>query len=165
MRNLIGLTSAIAIGMWAADAQAAVKVNFVNPDHYIDAGGYRGKDRARSLEEIERTFQKLADRYLAADQTLTIDVLDVDLAGRLEPWHFNSYDVRYMRDITWPTMKLRYELDGANAPPLRGEETLSDPGYLDFPGTHISGQTLPYEKAMLERWFRARLVDRRPPRS
>jgi hypothetical protein len=56
-------------------------------------------------------------------------------------------------------------LDGANAPPLRGEETLSDPGYLDFPSTHISGQTLPYEKAMLERWFRARLVDRRPPRS
>jgi hypothetical protein len=91
MRTVTSL--ALAIALWPLHASAAVKVNFINPEHYVDAGSY-GQDRTRNLDEIERTFQKLGEHYLSADQVLTIDVLDVDLAGRLEPWHDRGYDIR-----------------------------------------------------------------------
>jgi Protein of unknown function (DUF3016) len=155
MRTLACLLSAIMICAWPACASAAVKVNLVNPEHYIDAGPY-GRDRARNLAEIEKAFRDLGDRYLSAGQTLTIEILDIDLAGQLEPWHFNNYDTRFMRDITWPRMKLRYTLERGGQPLLRAEETLSDPSYLERPNTHFSNEPLPYEKAMMERWFRAK---------
>lgn len=41
----------------------------------------------------------LGSRCLAADQTLDIRVLDIDLAGHHEWWHRN--DLRVMRDVTW----------------------------------------------------------------
>jgi hypothetical protein len=90
--------------------------------------------------------------------------LDVDLAGRLEPWHLTPNDVRYMREITWPQMKLRYTLQSASETLLQGEEVLSDRSYLQIPNTNYS-EKLPYEKRMLGRWFRARLVEHRPPPS
>jgi hypothetical protein len=161
MRTLTCVVSAIMICAWPTNASAAVNVIFVNPEHYIDAGAY-GRDRARNLAEIEKAFRHLGDRYLSADQTLTIEILDIDLAGRLEPWHFNNYDIRYMRDITWPQMKLRYTLERVGQPLLTAEETLSDPSYLERPNTHFSNEPLPYDKAMMERWFRARFV-RFPP--
>ena len=164
MRSLLGIISAIAIAAWSANAFAAVKVNFVNPEQYVDAGSYGGKDRARNLAEIERIFQNLVDRYLTGGQTLTIEVLDIDLAGRLEPWHVTSNDVRYMREITWPQMKLRYTLESGGEPLLHGEETLSDRSYLQTPNTNYS-EKLPYERVMIERWFRARLIEHRPARS
>ena len=161
MRSLLATISAIAIAAGSANASAAVKVNFLGPEHYADIGSHT-KDRVRNLQEIEREFQTLGERYLAAGQTLTIDVLDVDLAGRLEPWHVTSNDVRYMREVTWPQMKLRYTLQSADAPSLQGEETLSDRSYLQIPNTNYS-EKLPYEKRMLGRWFRARFVEHRPP--
>jgi hypothetical protein len=153
MRNRSVLILAFALCAGPATA-ATVKVNFVDPQHYADIGSYGGIDRKRNLDEIEKIFQKLGDRYLSADQVFSIDVLDVDLAGRLEPWHNNAYDIRYMRDITWPRMKLRYTLEGAGHPPASSEETLSDPSYLDFPHARFSDEPLPYDKAMIERWFR-----------
>lgn len=141
----------VALVLWAGPASAAaVTVNFVDPEHYTDIGRYGGIDRKRNLDAIQKIFADLAARYLAADSVLSIDVLDVDLAGRLEPWHNKGDDVRYMRDITWPRMTLRYTRDGGTA----SEETLADPGYLDFPNPHFSNEPLSYEKAMIERWFR-----------
>jgi hypothetical protein len=68
-----------------------------------------------------------------------------------------------LREITWPQMKLRYTLETPSQAPQSAEETLSDPSYLETPSTHFSGELLPYDKAMIERWFRARFVERRPP--
>jgi hypothetical protein len=47
---------------------------------------------------------------------------------------------------------------------LYGEEALSDPSYLELSNTRISSEPLPYDKAMMERWFQARFVEHRPPR-
>ncbi|HEY4264189.1 MAG TPA: DUF3016 domain-containing protein [Micropepsaceae bacterium] len=162
MRTLVLFAAAIVTGTWPFQASAAVIVNFIQPEHYTDAGP-QGQDRTRNLNEIERTFQKLGEHYLSADQILTIDVLDVDLAGRLEPWHANAYDVRYLRDITWPRMKLRDTLETPSQPPQSAEEILSDPSYLESPNTRFSGEPLAYDKAMIERWFHARFVEHRPP--
>jgi len=112
------------------------------------------------MREIEKYLWRLGEAYLAPGDKLTIDVLDIDLAGRFEPWQFNYQDVRFMREITWPEIKLSYRLERANSAPIQGEETVADRGYLTFLTTRDYIDIMPYEKVMLERWFRVRFARR-----
>ena len=83
MRKISLLAVAVMLtAAGSADALAEVKVRFVDPDHYTDANlnrAYGKSARETALREIERTFSKLGETYLARGETLTIDVLDVDL--------------------------------------------------------------------------------------
>jgi hypothetical protein len=85
-------------------------------------------------------------------------VTDVDLAGRFEWWRPYAYDVRILRDITWPRIKLRYALADGGRTVLSAEEQISDLNYLMNAGVRSSSDPLKYEKAMLDDWFRARTV-------
>ena len=163
MRKLTMAACAALMALSASAAWAEVKVNFVDPDSYRDANLYQryGKNaKEPTLREIEQTFWKLGEFYLAPGEKLTIDVLDVDLAGRFEPWNFNYRDVRFMRDITWPSMKLRYTLESPYREGLSGEETVEDRSYLFDFTVRQSVATMAYEKVMLERWFRTRFAPR-----
>jgi hypothetical protein len=163
MQNLTRLILAILVAA-PAGALAEVKVNFVNPEKYTDASMPGGRDRERNLGEIEKAFQNLGERYLSRGQTLTIDVLDVDLAGRVFPGRLYRNDIRVVYDITWPRMKLRYALESESQAPLRGEETLSDPSFMMFPFAIYTNRPLLYERQMMERWFVSRIVKQNPPR-
>lgn len=162
MRTFRRALLALLIGALPANALAAVTVNFVNPEKFTDASYPGGRDRARILGGIEKAFQDLGERYLPAGQTLTIDVLDVDLAGWFQPWSFQAYEIRFIRDFTWPRMKLRYSLESAGQEPLRGEETISDRGYLMVPNPVSTNQLLKYEIPMMQRWFVSRIVKQNP---
>jgi hypothetical protein len=181
MRTSLLVALFAAVSLVPAAASADVTVTFVHPEHFTDAnlnGRYGGdKGREPALRTIAQDLQQLGQRYLPAGVTLTVEILDVDLAGRLEPWHAISYATRYMRDVTWPRIKLRYRLDGpgldrrglggpglgGSAQPIAGEETISDPMYLTHRTPRDVGEPMPYEKAMLEDWFRARFVARASP--
>ncbi len=142
-------------------AVAEVRVSFVGAAHYTDANLYNGYGeaaRAPALREIEQTLDRLGQRYLRQGQTLSIEVLNVDLAGRFEPWRTLAYNVRFMRDITWPRIKLRYRLTENGQPTRAGEENISDQTYLMHAG-RTTGQVMPYEKAMLEDWFWQRFAE------
>jgi hypothetical protein len=162
MHTLRRAVLALLIGVAPASALAEVKVNFVNPEKFTDASFPGGRDRERTLGQIEKVFQNLGEQHLPAGQTLTIDVLDVDLAGWFQPWSFQNYEVRFVRDFTWPRMKLRYSLEGAGQEPLRGEETISDRGFLMVPNPVSTNLSLRHEKPMMERWFVSRIVKQNP---
>lgn len=133
----------------------------MHPETFSDAnlrGGYGENARAPALDGIRKHLERLRRRYLKPDQNLTIEVLDLDLAGRLEPWHANAYDVRYMRKITWPRMTLRYTLVQNGIAPAQGEETIGDMNYLMDAGARLSSDSLRSEKTMLDDWFRKRFV-------
>jgi hypothetical protein len=104
MSRIAALVAAgLVLAAPAVAAQSPVQVNFIQPERYIDAalyGGYGEKAQAPALTGIRTHLEKLGQRYLKPDQTLTVDVLDIDLAGQFEPWRALSYDVRYLRDIT-----------------------------------------------------------------
>ena len=100
----------------------------------------------------------LGQRHLAPNQTLKIEVLDVDLAGEIEWWH-GPYDIRYLRDYTWPKITLRFALEEGGQTIRSGEETVSDPSYQMNIVAMRSGDVMPHEKAMLARWFRRRFAD------
>jgi len=146
----------IVTALAPAQAGAGVNVRFVDPDRFTDAGsnGFRAVDPG-VLAEIKTHLQRLGGRFLTPGQNLTIDILDVDRAGMDEPWRGGSMgDVRIMRGVTPPRIKLRYVLGEKGKRARSGEETLTDINYQMNPSARFGGDRLVYEKALLDDWFR-----------
>jgi hypothetical protein len=158
------LIAGIAVLAGAAGARADVRVSFDRPEHFTDAGLSAEPDatRDRTLREIAAHLERLGTRYLSPGQTLTIEVRDLDLAGRQEPWRLRADHVRVLGPATWPRIVMRYTLTGNGATRMSAEETVADLDYLSRPEGRISGDRLRYEKAMLDDWFRARFATRNP---
>jgi hypothetical protein len=149
-------------GLSAGALAGSAQVSFVNPGKFSDIGPYGDeREAAQNRSEIARHIEQLAARKLPADQLLEVEVLDVDLAGRFEPWHFWARDVRVMRTVTWPSIKLRYVLKQGEQVLASGEETVADMAYLDHINTYPSSDPLRYDKRMLDRWFQQRLTERK----
>ena len=139
----------------SASAFAGVSVNFVHPEKFRDEDFRRSFKRDGAIAEFRRYFDRLGAIYLKKGQTLRIDVLNADLAGRYEPWN-GLYDVRVLRDVTPPSFRLRYTLRQGKKIVARGEETVTDMNYLwNLSARNASGR-FPHEKAMLRDWFRKR---------
>ena len=157
----------VAVLACSIPATAAVTVSFIEPENYSDANlddSYQAGAGDKGLNEIQRHLESLGERYLASDQDLKVDVLDIDLAGRYEPWRVPAHGVRFMRDITWPCIKLRYVLENAGTAAITTEESVIDMNYLGRRSVYYSSDRLRYEKQMLDDWFRARFVEHRAPR-
>ena len=142
----------------ALPAQSAVQVTFVDPDNYTDLANERFEMKS-VMDALAAHFKKLGERYLAPDETLKVEVLDVDMAG-WPRWAGRAPDeVRVARGgADWPQMHLRYTLESRSRP-QSGDEKLSDPLYLNR-GYSIRSSSEPYfyEKRMLEDWFRSRFA-------
>ena len=134
----------------AAQAAGRVEVAWIEPASYRDAGP--------TTWERERVLQTLGthlgqwSRALPDGQTLRIEVTDLDLAGEIRP--FSWHDARVLRGgADWPQMSLRYTLQADGRTLKSGEARLSDLGYQFA----RRSETLGYEKAMIDRWFRQEL--------
>ncbi len=146
----------LTVALAPMQAVAGVSVRFVNPERFTDAGsnGFRSAD-AGVLAELKTYVQRLGGRFLAPGQNLAIDILDIDRAGMEEPWRGGGMgDVRIMRGVTPPRIKLRYVLNEKGKRPRGGEETLTDINYQMNPSARFGGDRLVYEKALLDDWFR-----------
>ena len=157
--------AAVLVADASAAAAADVSIAFVQPDKYVDAGYSRSfpgeKERAEVQRDIERHLQSLAERHLAPGDSLKIDVLDIDLAGHFEPFRFRGgADVRIVRDVTWPRIKLRYTLSRDGQVVAGAEEQISDMNYLASANRYPSTDRLRYEKPMLDNWFEKRIGKR-----
>lgn len=147
----LGVLALLAVGL---TVRAEVSVAFVQPERYTDVGLY-GADSERNLRALERHFKEQGERCLQPGESLELRVFDVDLAGRDEWWHRGSYDLRVMRDITWPRVDLAYLWRDASGKILgEGREQVNDMSYL-WRSAFVRNDTdyLPYEKAMLRDWF------------
>ena len=144
----------------ALPAQSAVVVTFVDPDRYTDVSNDRFEAKS-ALDALEQHMKKLGERYLGADETLRVEVLDVDLAGWAR-WAGRAPDeVRVTRGkADFPQMHLRYTLE-SRARPQSGDDRLSDPMYQNH-GYSVKSASEPYfyEKRMLDDWFRSRFAQR-----
>jgi hypothetical protein len=142
---------------------AQVEVRFVKPENFTDAtpSGSRGTDRERdaTLAELRKHLEQLGARFLRSDDRLTIEVLDVDLAGRFEPWRARGHDVRYLLPITWPRLIVRTTLERAGERTER-EEHIADLDYQRHALACRGSDRLCYEKRMLDDWFERRIGER-----
>ncbi len=115
------------------------------------------------MHEIEAHLKQLGQRYLPSNQLLKIEVLDVDLAGQLRMSSRLGREVRILRgNADWPSIKLNYVLEADGRVLLDRQENIADMAYLQHAPRHYSNQPLPYEKQMLEDWFRQRFAAHKP---
>ncbi len=136
---------------------STIEVSFTQPDKYSDAHLNRDYGRGADdfvLKDLKAHIEKLAKRYLQPGQTLKMEIRDIDLAGQFEPWRVNFQDVRFMREVTWPRIKLHYSLEQDGKTLVSRDVTVIDQSYLQHGNSYFSSDRLRYEKTMLDDWFR-----------
>ncbi len=162
MKSLFRITSLAALlSMASAGALAApvATVTFANPTSFSDVGD-SSWEREAIFKELGDHFGRLAAR-LPAGQELTVEVLDLDLAGRVYPARYSARDMRVLKGgADWPHIKMRYTISEGGTVVRQGEESLSDMNYLQRYNRYRSDETLRYEKSMLDDWFRQRIAAR-----
>jgi len=152
-RSIAGLLGVVLVA--GAHAAGAVQVSYVNRDKFADAGNSR-HDVEDNLKQLTRHFEALAKRHLADGQKLSVEVLDVDLAGEMRPSRRATQDIRVLKGTTdWPRIKLRYTLESPGQPARSGERLVQDMAYLQRLGSNVGIGALNYEYRMLDEWFGA----------
>jgi hypothetical protein len=139
----------------AAALAASAEVKFIDPQNYTDA---RDANRRRDdvLRSLESHIKQLAAKHLPQAQKLTLEVLDVDLAGDAWP-RVRFSEVRVLRgSVDWPRIDLRFTLTEGERVIASGTERVADMAYQLHGVPGLGDGDLPYEHRMLERWFRER---------
>ncbi len=154
---------ALTVAATAAQAAGSVSVQFVEPDRFADVRDAR-HDASDNLRLLAGHIESAAGRHLADGDRLSVEVLDVDLAGEIRPSRQFLQDVRVLRGrADWPRIKLRYTLELAGQASRSGEQTISDMAYLQRVAGSHAGDALAHEKRMLDGWFQSRLAPRGAP--
>jgi hypothetical protein len=152
--TLLALLSA----MTGAASASNLSVHFLHPEDYTD-GVYSGSPLSeRGMQAVRKSLaghlEKLAQQNLPGGLTLDVDVLDIDLAGRVGPLLTPSNpNLRIVRDIDWPRMKVRYTLKRGDQVVLQKEERISDMNFQSSVNPYSPDDHFRYEKAMLDQWF------------
>jgi hypothetical protein len=150
------LAAMLLLGSVGAMAAPAT-VTFAQPDQFSDVPR-SAWDRERILKLLTQHFDVLAAR-LPAGQTLSVEVLDLDLAGRTIPTAMANPDLRVLgTGADWPHMKLRFTVREGERVVKSGEDNISSMSYLDRVNRYVSGDSLRYEKQMLDDWFKDRVA-------
>jgi Protein of unknown function (DUF3016) len=150
----------LTLSATASHSGGVAEVSFPNEARYTDAGAY-GTERAANLAQLAAHLKRLAQRDLPEGQKLTVEILDVDLAGEARPWRRMPSEVRVLRGrADWPRIELRYTLSGEPGNTRSATESIADLNYLQRIGSYGSSEPLVYEKRMIDDWFRARFVER-----
>jgi hypothetical protein len=155
----------LLLGAAAATARAPVQISFDHPERFTDAWldqSHREAARSATTRAIGDWLQQLGQRHLRPNQSLAVEVLDIDLAGEFQPLSTRVQNVRIMRSDTWPKIKLRYTLRQGGQVVISGEEIVADLYYLARADERPSTDPLRYEKAMLADWFHDRIVEGKP---
>ena len=158
MKNVIQKLAVSGLLVLATGAASAgdVTVNYIQPERFSDLP-FSSWDREAALKELTDHFAKLGAK-LPPGQNLRIDVTDIDLAGREVP-NRGVRDLRIVRNgAEWPRMELRYAIE-SNGQVLRsGESKLSDMAFMDRIGRYSDGDSLRFERRMIDDWFNATIM-------
>ena len=108
------------------------------------------------LLQLAKYMRKQADKQLAPGNKLELTIVDIQRAGRYEPWHgLDRQNIRMIRDIYPPRMTVKYrETDANGAVVAEGERKLTDLAFMVNSGMINDSDPLRYEKRMIDSWLR-----------
>ncbi|MES2262894.1 MAG: DUF3016 domain-containing protein [Pseudomonadota bacterium] len=136
----------------AGAAWAGTTVTYTDPEQFADIP-FSIAERERVLKELSAHFAKLGAQ-LPPGQDLTINVTDVDLAGRMTFSRRGNQEIRLLTGgADWPRIHLQYRLESGGQLVGSGDADLSDMMYLNHLNFYSMGETLRYEKQMIDEWF------------
>lgn len=151
--------------MLAADAPRAlpaagpVSVSWNDPATFseLTASGNRVEaERGDWLNQLALYLRESAQKALPAGQQLQLTIVDIQRAGRYEPWlGFDMQNVRMIRDIYPPRLTLRFrQLDASGQVLAEGERKLVDSAFMMGSTPNNDSDPLRYEKRMIDNWLR-----------
>ena len=159
-----GCASSGASGLLAADAPRAlpgsgpVSVAWTDPAEFSElkySGNRFESARGEWLTTLAEYLRDRTQAQLPAGERLELTIVDVQRAGRYEPWRMNMQDVRVVRDVYPPRMTLRFRhFDASGALVSEGERKLSDPGFLTHLTPLSDNDSLRHEKRLVDTWLR-----------
>ncbi|MDM0031902.1 DUF3016 domain-containing protein [Variovorax sp. J22P271] len=165
-RLLVATIAALLVTGASAQAPApALSVFFVHPERFTDAAYAHPNgsepERVEVMRDVQRHLVQLAGPGLPPGDSLRIEVVDIDLAGWFEPFRFRTgTDIRILRDITWPRIRLHYTLTRGERVLADADDQMSDLNYLGSVNRYSPSDRLRYEKAMMDDWFDRRIAAR-----
>lgn len=137
----------------ALGAQAAtVRVEFRDPDKFTDIGRAYGQERDNALEGIRRHLEQAGARLLPADETLSVTVTDLDLAGSFEQSQRYSREKRVVRRTYPPKIDFDFRLTRGENVIKEGHRSIRDTTFNE--SLRYKDDALGYEKQMLDSWLR-----------
>jgi hypothetical protein len=155
----VAVAAVLAVG--AGLASAATTVNYVNMDQFADLPT-TDWERKEVLDGLAAYIKKLgAD--LPAGHDLTINIYNVDLAGREYPGTRASGDMRVLEGKSdWPLIELQYSLSANGQVIDSGTAQIADVGYLNrLMKRSQETDRLRYEKRMLQEWFKKTILTKK----
>jgi hypothetical protein len=152
------LAAALLSTVGAASAGTA-SVTFANLDQFADLPR-DVSNREQVLADLGEHFGALAAK-LPPGQDMKVEVLDFDMAGRSWPGLWGTRELRVLEGgADWPHIKFRYTISQDGKVVKSGEEMLHSMDYLSRLNRYSSGDTLRYEKQMLDTWFKTLIAAR-----
>jgi len=154
----MALAGVLALG--AGAASAGVTVNYVESDKFADLP-FAPWEREQVLRELTEHFTKLGEK-LPQGQDLTIEVTDVDLAGREYPNVRGGRELRVLKGTAdWPIINLRYSLTQGGQVLKGGDARLADMNYMQRINRFSDSDALRAEKRMIDEWFDETILGKR----
>ena len=152
------LAASVLFGAGVAQAEVdkpAVEVLSPNAARFADAGE-SPREIEMNVNVLSRHLQNLGKRWLAPGQHLSVEIVDLDLAGRVFP-SARHQPLRVLNGgADWPRIEIRYVLSSPAGEISRGQDRLSDMTYMINSYAPMTEEPLGYERRMLTQWFRTR---------
>lgn len=160
MKNVFSIVIALltGLGFSAHSMAASSEVDWVKPEDYSDirpANENRSRFHKRIFERLDEHFSELAAK-LPADQTLKVQVHNLDLAGDVRYMMGpNNSTIRVVKDIYFPKMRFSYQLvDKNDSEVTSGEADIKDMSFNTGIRNSSSTDSFYYEKEMISDWFK-----------
>ena len=144
----------------ALPAAGPVSVSWEDPAQFSEvrhSGNRYAASQGNWLNNLATYMRKEAEETLPAGHSLELTIVDIQRAGRYEPWLGpQMQDTRIIRDMYPPRMTLRFrEVDASGAVVAEGERKLSDTAFLMNSTRMSDTDPLRYEKRMFNDWLRS----------
>ena len=154
-KALIPTALSLMLGATALQAAAAVEVEFVKPEQFVDIGnrwgGYR--DVEDGIKSVKAALTERGEVVLKPGQDMKITVTAVDLAGDVHPLGRSMEMIRVVKPLYRPSMEFSYVVTEGGATVREGKANISDMNFMDRFNQYFEGDPLRYEKPMLDDWF------------
>ena len=162
MKGFVGKAAlAAALVLGAGTASAEVTVNYVNMEQFADLPSGEW-EREQVLKNLADYIKKLGVD-LPAGYDLTVNIYNVDLAGREYPGQRASGDMRVLEGRSdWPLIELQYALSTNGQVFDSGTAQISDVSYMNrLMKRSQETDNLRYEKRMLQDWFKKNILTKK----
>ncbi|MCL1078876.1 DUF3016 domain-containing protein [Parashewanella spongiae] len=140
----------------------AVTITWKDPTHFRDiksSGERQSRFQNRLFETLTKNINKLTSNVLKENQTISLEVTNLDLAGDVRPtFSAASNDIRVIKNIYPPRITFSYKvLEGKNEV-FKGDEKLSDLAFMDTIHNAMN-KPFNYETKLLKNWVNRTLKE------